>query len=334
MQRLFGAIAILAGWLSIPVGAMAGLIVSQFFGLSHVEGDVAPSAVYGMTGAVVLWVFVAAALVAALPVAVALVAPDPRRQIRMLAAVMVIGGVALFPDDLGRAFGLPLLAGAACMWVGGDLIYLGSAAASTGRGAGGPDADVHGVDAAAAIDAPAVAAPNAVDPALTGPTAPPDPGLPPTTAPSASSEPPRPATRPETGRGRRGSSTARSSSQRLCPWCSTQVPARAISCPNCQATLDEPAAGDISIPGLTEVPPNLRRYAEDVRTMKKRPSVLSIMFTDSSIPTAIDPPAPSDTAALQPPSQALKAEMARLDAEIASGALPPDPPGKHGQPRP
>ena len=54
---------------------------------------------------------------------------------------------------LQRDWGPPVLVdqqmAGAVMWVGGDLIYLGSAAASTGRGAGGPDADVHGVDAAA-----------------------------------------------------------------------------------------------------------------------------------------------------------------------------------------
>jgi hypothetical protein len=52
-----------------------------------------------------------------------------------------------------------------------------------------------------------------------------------------------------------------------------------------------------------------------------------MIFREESVPTDKDTPPPSDTAALQPPSRDLKAEMARLDAEIAAGAFPnvPEP---------
>jgi hypothetical protein len=46
-----------------------------------------------------------------------------------------------------------------------------------------------------------------------------------------------------------------------------------------------------------------------------------MMFSDTPIPTAIDAPPPSDADALRPPSSELRAEMARLDAEIAAGAI-------------
>ncbi len=308
MQRLFGTIAILAGWLSIPIGAVSGLVASQFFGLSHVEGDLAPSAVYGISGAVVLWTFVGAAFLAALPVLRAVVATDPRRPVRLLAAAMLIVGLALVPDELGRAFGLPLVAGAACMWVGGDLIRRESVSAATA------------VPADAQTPADGVEDPAAMET---------------TPRPSPAGESAAPAAQPAPGRGGRRSARKRDSGQRICPWCSAQVPAGAATCPNCQAMLDEPTADGFSIPGLTEVQPSLRRYAEDVKSKKKRPSVLGIMFSDTQIPPAVDPPAPSDAAALQPPSAAIKAEMARLDAEIASGEMSFDasePPAEPGEP--
>jgi hypothetical protein len=294
VHRFFGAFAILAGWLSIPVGAMFGLFVSEFFGLSHIEGAVAPSAVYGISGTVVLWVFVAAGIMAALPVGMAMVAPDPKRQIRLLAVVMAVAGLVLIPDQLGRAYGSPLLVGAACMWVGGDLIRrdtatvpLGSSTPSDSRPAATPDPSNPEEPHAPAAPAAAAAA----------------------AAPSAAA------------RARRGPTKARSSGPRTCPWCSSRIPAKAVECPNCHATVDEPALDALSIPGLTEVPSNLRSYDEAVRAKKKRPSVLGIMFNDSSIPDVVDAPAPSDAAALRPPSQSVKAEMARLDAEIAAGEL-------------
>jgi hypothetical protein len=51
-------------------------------------------------------------------------------------------------------------------------------------------------------------------------------------------------------------------------------------------------------------------------------NVLGLIFAGSSFPTDTDATPPSDAAALRPPSSELKAEMARLDAEIAAGELP------------
>jgi hypothetical protein len=284
VQRVFGAIAVFAGWLSIGVGAMWGLISSEFIGLTHVEGDVRPSGVYGVSGAVVLWVFTAAAIVTAVPLAAAIVAVDPRRQLRWFAQGLAIVGVALLPDELGRAFGLPLLAGAACLWIGGELIH---------------------------SEALALAAP---------PSSAQTPGPAVETTVGATSALTDKASEPAEGRGRSSSRRKSAGPRRICPWCSAVVPANVSSCPSCRATLDEPAADEMSIPGLTEVPLRLQMYAEKAR--RPRTSLLSMVLGSQPIPIATDAPPPSDAAAMRPPSPELKAEMARLDAEIAAGKAP------------
>jgi hypothetical protein len=64
----------------------------------------------------------------------------------------------------------------------------------------------------------------------------------------------------------------------------------------------------------------LLKYAEDSHAGKKRTGLRSAIFGGSDIPVVSDPEPPSDAAALLPPSPALIAEMARLDAEIAAEA--------------
>jgi hypothetical protein len=67
-----------------------------------------------------------------------------------------------------------------------------------------------------------------------------------------------------------------------------------------------------------------------------------MIFSETPIPTAIDGPAPSDASALRPPSAAVKAEMARMDYELAvaqmdlgAGAEPAQPPeGEYAAPEP
>lgn len=318
MGRIFGAIAIFCGWLSIPIGAMAALLTSEFFGLSHVEGPRPPMAVYGISGAVVLWVFVAAAMVTAVPLASAIVATNPRRPLNLMAVALAIAGVALIPDQLGRSFGLPLLAGAGCLWLGGvfmnrEALAQGSVGAPSP--ALGPALDA-GVAATGSVPEPAI--PDAADAAKAGsPATSSDPTLSSTVA-----APPQQAPKPTGGRGRRSSRGRPRMPGQVCSWCSTEVLANSGVCPNCGATLDEQAANQIQIPGLTEVPPDLRRYAEDARRGQGRTSLLKMMLSGPSIPTATNVPPPSDAAALRPPSPELKAEMARLDADIAAGVVP------------
>ncbi|MGZ6266020.1 MAG: hypothetical protein ACXWN4_03840, partial [Candidatus Limnocylindrales bacterium] len=115
-------IAILGGWVSIAVGAFLGLARSDFLGMSNSAGPQPLLTVYGFPAAVVLWLFVAAALLAALPVGMAMLAPDARSATDTAAVIMAAAGLVLLPDELGRAFGLPLLPGSALLAFGGWLI--------------------------------------------------------------------------------------------------------------------------------------------------------------------------------------------------------------------
>lgn len=295
MHRLFGAVAILAGWLAVVVGAGLGLAQSQFLGLAHTEGPEPPLAVYGIGGNIVLWCFVAAALLLTVPMLAAMVAVDPRRNLTRIAVGMGITGLALLPDELGRAFGLPLLPGALCVWYGGRLI---SRDAIPG----------------AATDAAPVAGPIST-----------------TEAAGISDRGPVPALNPSPAGNGSPAAEARRTSARtrprkaICPWCSAVIPAGATSCPGCHAVLTEGSAESVAIPGVTEVSPALRDYERKVRSGKSKPNLLRMIFSEDPIPAAIDAPPPSDAGALLPPSSAVKAEMARLDAEIAAGTVPPAP---------
>jgi hypothetical protein len=280
--KMRGPIAILGGWLCICLGVFVGLAKSGFLGLANVDGPLPPQTVYGLPAAVVFWVFVGAALMATLPLGIAMLTPDPRRGTYAAAAVMACVGVVLLPDELGRAFGLPLLPGAALVAFGGWLTHL---------------------DASGEIepDAAAGAGVRVADDGATGPES-------------------QAAVLVQRA-GRRVAPPKRSTSDRDCPWCSARVPAGASTCPACHATVDPAEATDaIHLPGLTEVSPELRAYAEQVRAGKKKRSSLSILLTSSSTAQAADLPDSSEPDALRPPSAAVRAEMLRLDAEIAARA--------------
>jgi hypothetical protein len=309
---------VFAGWLTLGLGVGAGLVVSELLGLQHKEGPVPPVAVYGIAGGVVLWIFVGAALLLAVPMAAAMVSQNPRGTLRPIAVGMGLVGLLLLPDPLGRAFGGPLLPGALLVWLGGELIVRDTQlAGSETRSATGLETQTrpesmpaamadHDLVSAAATSEPSAASPSAAAPVATRTTA-------------AASLPNQAA--PATGRRSRKRGAA---AMKICPWCSTEVAAEAESCPNCKAALAESTADQISIPGVTEVSPELRRYAADALSGKNKPSLLRMMFSDTPIPTAVDAPPPSDADALRPPSSELRAEMARLDAEIAAGAIATD----------
>lgn len=342
MRKFIGAVAIFCGWLSMPIGAMAGFMVSQFFGINHVGGPLPPTTVYGIPGIVVLGVFAVAAVATALPLSLATLAPDPQRPLHLMAVVMVMTGAAMLASELGRAFGLPLMAGAASLWFGGDVVHqealaAGSVERETKADARGSEVVAAPTDPAAIGQAATAEAVGLASAAATPSTAnstetPADSvgGVASTLPEAAAADAPAVETAtadrthaPGAAEGRRrGTRRRKAPSERACPWCSTGVPAGDAACPNCGATLDAPAADEVPIPGLTEVPPSLREYAQAARRGKKRPSLLKMIFSDSPIPTAIDAPPPSDADALRPPSAELRAEMARLDAEIAAGLEP------------
>ena len=353
MSRFIGAVAIFCGWLSIPIGAMAGLTVSQFFDTGRVQGT-APTEVYGVSVTLVFSIYSCATILTALPLLVAALASDPRRPLRLMAAVMAILGVLLLPSELGRAFGLPIVAGGAGLWVGGDFVYRGGNAAvrngdarpvaqpsapsidaAGGKVAAGDTAVgsvAAGSVAAGSVAAGGVAAREIAPMATTGAIAEPeepatDDELATDSAPGQSGTDASAPTQAPTEKRRGGRLPAVApAAVRTCPWCSAVVPAADPECANCGAALSEPAAESVGIPGLTEVPAELRRYAEGARTGKRRQSLLKIIFADYQIPTAVDAPPPSDIEALRPPSPEIRAEMARFDAEIAAAATEPAEP--------
>jgi hypothetical protein len=308
VQRLYGAIAIFAGWLSIIIGAVAGLVASEFLGLNHKEGGASPLAVYGISAAFVLWIFILAAFTAGVPMAYAMFANDPRTRLRVMGMVEGIVGLMLLPDPLGRAFGLPLIVGAICLLIGGELIHMDSRAHGTAEGRSYAATWHPGMQAGTPPPAEDPAEPQA--PASIAPAAP----------VVATADLP-PASEPATARGRRSSRNKAAAPQRPCPWCGEPVAVDAETCPSCKATIVETGIAEMPIPGLTEIQPALRRYLEQSRSGKKR-GVLGGMLSGSSVlPLAGTAPA-SDASAIRPPSAELKAEMARLDAEIAAGRGP------------
>ena len=310
MQRLYGAIAVFVGWLSIVIGAVSGLVASEFLGLAHTEGDVPPLVVYGISAAFVLWIFVLAAFTAGVPMAYSMFADDPRLRLRVMGGAQGIAGLILLPDPLGRAFGWPLIVGAACLVLGGELIHRESEAYESAGSGSQVTAPASGMPIGTELrgsDPAAVAAPD-LSPAPSSIASPVGPVL---NTPAAS--------QPVPARGRRSSRKNPAAAQIPCPWCGEPVAQGAETCPRCKAAIVETNIGAMPIPGLTEVQPSLVRYMDGVKAGKKR-GLLGDMFSGSSvIPPVSDAPA-SDASALLPPSAELKAEMARLDAEIAAGA--------------
>jgi hypothetical protein len=258
---------VFAGWLTLGLGVGAGLVVSELLGLQHKEGPLPPVAVYGISGGVVLWIFVGAALLLAVPMAAAMVSQNPRGTLRPIAVGMGLVGLLLLPDPLGRAFGGPLVPGALLVWLGGEFIVRDTQLpGSETRSAPGPETQARPESRpmAVAMSAPSAASPSAASPSAASPSA----AAPVATQTTAAASLPNQAA-PAAGRSSRKKGAA---AMKICPWCSTEMAAAAESCPNCKAALSAPTAEQVSIPGVTEVSPELRRYAADARSGKNKPS--------------------------------------------------------------
>lgn len=91
---------------------------------------------------------------------------------------------------------------------------------------------------------------------------------------------------------------------RICPWCSTSIPAGASACPKCHATVEGAIAPEI--PGVTVVDPKATLGEDEGR-----------------IPDVIDPKAwlragyeqPINEEAILPPSEAVRLEMRKMELE-------------------
>ena len=98
-----------------------------------------------------------------------------------------------------------------------------------------------------------------------------------------------------------------------CPWCSATVPVEAATCPSCGASLRDAADGDIL--GVTQVDP-----AAVVRTKRIRSRNIAAFLGVGDGPDDEE-----STGKVEPPSEAVKREMLRLelaaiDAEIEAKA--------------
>ncbi len=310
MRQVHAAVAVFAGWASIPLGAVAGLAAMELLGLKVIERPVPPQTVYGISAAIILWIFVAAAVLSAIPLARAVSAMGPSDMVIRTAAVMAMIGLVLLPDQFGRVFGFPILAGAAAMAYGGRQMLLEAATDGTNTEAGAAARRPDQNNPTSIFDALELAGGETPDPtaastamAVTG-SGPDSPAL-------SEAAPGRPKATRKTA--------SKIAAEMTCQWCSAVVPVDVTTCPICEAPLNGPDAQSMTIPGVTEVSPELRAYAAQARGAKKGASLLKAMFSDTAVPQTIDAPPPSDAAALRPPSRELRAEMARLDAEIAAG---------------
>jgi hypothetical protein len=301
MQRVFGALAAFGGWVCLLASGAAGLLATESLGLSHTEGSLPRSSVYGIPEVVVLWILLGVALLALIPVGAAMAMERPSGLLFLTGAAMAAVGLALLPDELGRVHSLTILPGAAAFAASGYLLMQAEpdqtrAEASAGS-PGGEDLDpaamppspqTHASPGPAAAAAPAAVA----APASTGQT----------------------STRP---RGRRGSPHA-------CPWCSAEYRGKAAACPACGAALEEPpGVAEEAIPGVTVVSPRLREYEYRAAhpAKKRRASLLSMMMggdddrlVDPAVATAFE----GATDAYRPPSDELRQEMDRIQLEIAA----------------
>jgi hypothetical protein len=302
MQRVFGVLAVFGGWLCILLSAIFGLIATQFLGLNHVEGELPPSGIYGVPAIVVLWIAIGTALLTSVPAAAAMFAADSSRRLYVAAAVMGAAGVALLPDDLGRAYAAALIPGAALLAAGGWFIH--------GAGAIG-----------AGADAPAETGIGVTEPVT-------EPATGPATDPVAQAAAPG---RRSARRSAKAPAKSRATTDAECPWCSAPIATGAERCPSCGAALTSAAElAAVAIPGVTAVAPELREYEAKVSRQKKRPGLLSMVLGESDDRLAAIPGGPLDPVVLRPPSAEVRAEMERLDREIASGSIadgaPTEPP--------
>jgi hypothetical protein len=293
MQRIFGALAVFGGWLCILLSALLGLVATEFLGLNHIEGDLPPSGIYGVPAVIVLWTVIAIAILTIVPVAGAIFAPDPRRPLNWAAWTMAIVGFAMLPDELGRAYAAAILPGAALLAVGGRLIHEAGPIDTTAGERAAPE--------------PATVAAPAPEPVMA-------------TEPAQATEPAR-ATKRSTRKpaGDAGGPSAQPDGP-ACPWCSAGIPAGAERCPNCGATMKPgQVAETVAIPGLTAVSPELRDYADRVARQKKRPGLRSLIFDEGDDRVMTTAGGGVDPSVFKPPSDEVRAEMERLDREIAAG---------------
>ena len=301
MRRTLGATAIFLGWLCLPLSVLSGLVASQFMGLAHNDGPLPPTAVFGISGTVFIWLVVVGALLSSAPVFAAMFAADPSRPLYVTGVALAVVGAVLTLDDLGRAFGALLLPSGIFFGAGGVLMAGATDDTSAWDGDGAASPTPQWATGASRPAEQAAPAPLAHDASLAESS----------TAGAAALTQASAGTAPETN------------AESTCPWCSATIPANATTCPECHATIDsELLADNVPVAGLTEIPPELRAYAAR-GGKRKRKSLWRALRNDSEEVTFVL--GPSSETAFRPPSPEVRAEMARIDREIAGTIEGPHP---------
>ena len=108
---------------------------------------------------------------------------------------------------------------------------------------------------------------------------------------------------------------------RICPWCSTEIPAGVGACPNCAALVEGAVVPEI--PGVTAVDPEATLVLPDEGRIPD--SIDSIAW-----PQADHDGTPANDAAFDPPSDAVRVEMRKMELEaeiVNAGTLVMNPTG-------
>jgi len=336
LRRTLGATAIFLGWLCLPLSAVAGFAAANLMNVDNRHAGLPPVTVFGFSSDLFMWLVVAAAVLATAPAFVAIFAVDPSRELYVTGAGIAIVAGLLLLDDLGRAYSVVLLPAAACFAAGGWLMAgarneppawaSSELLAHLRKPAVSPAAQI-GLDNWAELGLEDQGGLEPIGPDLGSPASPAAGEVAEAHAPAVSASDLAEPTDPRTGTVAAAEpATAAlaapldSGAAIVCPWCSARI-AAAPTCSECGAILDTERGAE-GVAGVTEVSPELLEYVARTKRKPKRRSVLLQALGVEALrkEAASDAPVSAMESALRPPSAEVRAEMARIDAEIARQA--------------
>jgi len=95
-----------------------------------------------------------------------------------------------------------------------------------------------------------------------------------------------------------------------CPWCSAELKEDPVSCPSCGAALREETGAEI--PGVTQLDPASTETARPAPRSRGLIGWLSGQY---------EAEAPNERASVEPPTEEVRAEMARLEMEAIQAEI-------------
>jgi hypothetical protein len=100
---------------------------------------------------------------------------------------------------------------------------------------------------------------------------------------------------------------------RICPWCSTPIPATEKNCPKCGAAVE--GATIQEIPGLTVVDAKAPDPGNDPTGTDLGPDAVSGAVFDAAAAKALQETPAEERAAVEPPTEAVRIEMRKMELE-------------------